>query len=67
MITFKMIIDLKKQQALDLDPKVIQQLNFTRNQDRGDNTTIFLIIKETKDTILNFSRETVRACKFFLL
>ena len=41
MITFKMIIDLKKQQALDLDPKVIQQLNFTRNQDRGDNTAIF--------------------------
>ena len=54
----------EKQQALDLDPEVIHQLHFTRNQDRGDNAAIFLIIKETKDTILNFSRETVRVCKF---
>ena len=33
----KMIaIDLSKQQALDADPKEIQQVNFTRNLDREE-------------------------------
>ena len=27
------VIDLSKQQALDVDPKAIQQINFTRNLD----------------------------------
>ena len=27
-------IDLSEQQALDADPKAIQQINFTRNLDR---------------------------------
>ena len=31
-------IDLSKQQALDADPKAIQQINFTRNLDRDGNT-----------------------------
>ena len=35
---YKMIaIDLSKQQALDADPKGIQQINFTANLDRADN------------------------------
>ena len=43
---YKMIaIDLSKQQALDVDPKAIQQINFTRNIDRVEGTTIFFIIK----------------------
>ena len=35
---YKMIaIDLSKQQALNADPKTIQQINFTGNLDRGGN------------------------------
>ena len=39
------MIDLSKQQALDADPKAIQQINFTTNIDRAEGTTIFFIIK----------------------
>ena len=47
----KMIItDLSKQQALDADPKAIQQIDFTGNLD-GANNRIFFIIDETKETI----------------
>ena len=36
---YKMIaIDLRKQQALDADPKAIQQINFAANLDRAGNT-----------------------------
>ena len=38
-------IDLSKQQALDANPGVIQQVNFTANLDRAGNTTIFFIIE----------------------
>ena len=34
-------IDLSKQQALDADPKAIQQINFTANLNRAGNTRIF--------------------------
>ena len=34
-------IDLSKQQALDVDPKTIQQINFTANLDRAGNTKIY--------------------------
>ena len=38
---YKMVaIDLSKQQALDVDPKAIQQINFTANIERAGNTTI---------------------------
>ena len=38
-IKYKMTaIDLSKQQALDADPKAIQQINFTANLDRAENT-----------------------------
>ena len=41
---YKMIaIDLSKQQALDADPRAIQQINFTANLDRAGNTTMFFI------------------------
>ena len=54
---YKMIaIDLSKQQALDVDPWKIQQINFTANLDR-ENTTIFFIIEQEKETILNFPKE----------
>ena len=58
---YKMIVvDLNKQQALDADPKAIQQINFTANLDRAGNTTMFFIIEEAKETVLDFSQETVK-------
>ena len=53
-------IDLSKQQALNADLRAIQQINFTENLDNDGNTTIFFIIEEAKDTILNFSQGTVK-------
>ena len=46
--------DLSKQQALDADPRVIQQINFTENLDRAGNTRIYFILEEAKENILNF-------------
>ena len=58
---YKMIaIDLSKQQALDADPRAIQQINFIRNLDRDGNTTMFFIIEEAKETVLDFSQGTVK-------
>ena len=58
---YKMIaVDLSKQQALDADPKAIQQINFTANLDRAGNTTMFFIIEEAKETVLEFSQGTVK-------
>ena len=47
------IIDLSKQQALDADPKAIQEINFTGNLARNliANTTIFFLIEEAKEII----------------
>ena len=39
------LLDLSKQQALDADPRAIQQINFTENLDRAKNTTIFSLLK----------------------
>ena len=58
---YKMIVvDLSKQQALDADPKAIQQINFTANLDRAGNTTVFFIIEEVEETVLDFSQGTVK-------
>ena len=53
-------VDLSKQQPLNADPKAIQQINFTANLDRAGNTRIYFILEEAKETVLNFSQETVR-------
>ena len=42
-------VDLRKQQALDADPRAIQQINFTGNLDR-----------DGKETIIDFSQGTVK-------
>ena len=47
-------INLSKQQALDSDPRAIQQINFTTN------TKMFFIIEEAKETVLDFSEGTVK-------
>ena len=48
-------VDLSKQQALDADPREIQQINFLANLDRAGNTRVYLILEEAKETILDFS------------
>ena len=53
-------VNLSKQQALDADARAIQQANFTANLDRADNTRIFVILEEAKETILYFSQGTVK-------
>ena len=58
---YKMIvIDLNKQQALDADPRVIQQINFTAHLDKAGNTRVYFILEETKETILDVSQGTVK-------
>ena len=58
---YKMIaIDLSKQQALDADPKAIQQINFTANLNRAGNTRFYFILEKAKETVLEFSQETVK-------
>ena len=53
-------IDLSKQQALDADPRVIQQINFTANLDRAGDTRIYFILEVSKETKLNFAQGTVK-------
>ena len=58
---YKMIaVDLSKQQALDADPRAIQQINFTADLDRAGNTRVYLILEEAKENILDFSQGTVQ-------
>ena len=58
---YKMIaIDLSKQQFLDADVRAIQQINFTANLDRAGNTTMFFIIEEAKETVLDFLQGTIK-------
>ena len=48
-------VDLSKQQVPDVDPRAIHQIEFTGNLQRAGNTTMFFILKEAKETILDFS------------
>ena len=58
---YKMIaIDLSRQNELDAEPRVIQQINFTANLNRAGNTTIFFIIEEAKETLFEFSQGAVK-------
>ena len=52
-------LGISKQQALDTDPKVIRQVNFTGNLAQDGDTTLFFIIKEAKKAILSFPQGTV--------
>ena len=58
---YKMIaVDLSKEQALDADAKAIQQINFTANLDRADNTSFYFILEEAKETFFEFSQGIVK-------
>ena len=52
--------DLSKQQKLDADPKAIQRINFTGNLDRGERWIFFFIIKEAKESVLDFQKEQLK-------
>ena len=53
-------IDLSKQQALNADPKAIQQISFTANLDRAGNTRLYFVLEEAKKTVFEFSQGTVK-------
>ena len=57
-------INLSKKKALDADLRAIQQTNLTANLDRAGNTAMFFIIEEAKETVLDFSQETLKVCKY---
>ena len=49
---------LSKQQPLEPGPKVIQKIDFTATLDQAESAAMFSIIKEPKETILDFSEGT---------
>ena len=51
---------LSKQQAINADPKAIQQIHLTGNLDNANNIIMFFIIKEMKETILDFLQGNVK-------
>ena len=53
-------VDLSKQQALDVDPRANQQINFTANLDRAGNTRIYCTLEEAEETKPDFSQGTVK-------
>ena len=58
---FEMIaVDLSRQQALDPDPRKIQQIDVTANLDRASRTRIYFTLEESKDTQLNFAQGTLK-------
>ena len=59
-------IDISKQEELDDDLQAIQQIDLTRNLDKPGNTTIFFIIEESQETILNFSQGIVKVFRISL-
>ena len=54
-------MNLSKQQALDADPKAIEKIDFRRNLERdgNKNATMFFVMEESKETVLDFSQETI--------
>ena len=49
---YKMIaVGSSKEQALDANPKAINQINFTANLDRAGNTRFYFILEEVKETV----------------
>ena len=51
-------VDLSKQKELDTDPRAIQQIEFKYML--GTNSTIYWVLKKSKETILEFYKGTVK-------
>ena len=56
-------IDLRKQQAFNADLKAKQQINLKGNQarDSNANTTMFYILEEVKETILDLYKYYIKS------
>ena len=51
-------VDLSKQKELDADPRAIQQIEFKYML--GTNSNIYWVLEKSKETILDFYKETVK-------
>ena len=49
------VVDLSKQQTLDVDPKATQEINFIATLDRAGNIRFYFILEEVKETVFEFS------------
>ena len=58
-------MDLSKKQALDADPKAMQQIDFTGNLE--EQSTMLFIIERVKETVLDFSKGTVKVLWFYFV
>ena len=54
-------IDLRKQQALDVYLKAIQQINFIGNLSQRGGAIMFFIIENAEETISDFPQGIVKA------
>ena len=54
--------DLSKQKVLNADSRAIQQIVFTRRASAG--VIIYYTFEQSKETILQFSIETKKCCKY---
>ena len=66
---FKLIAkDWSKQRKLDLDPKEIQQINFTGNLDKAKGSKMSFNNEEAKETVLwVFQKKRLKYCDFILI
>ena len=53
-------INCNRFKKLDPDPKAIQQISFTKNLKEAGCSRMFFIIEETKETVLDFSKGTIK-------
>ena len=60
-------MDLCKQQEFYADAKAIQQIIFTGNLTRFREARIYFIIDEVKETVLGFSKRTVKVLRFYFV
>ena len=51
-------VDLSKQKELDADPRATQQIKFKYMLEK--NSTIYWVLEKSKETILEFYKETVK-------
>ena len=49
-----MVADLNKQEALNGNPKAVQQIDFTRNLNQSGNAMSFFVIEDVKQITLDF-------------
>ena len=57
---FLLVKEMVIQQALDAEPKEIQQINLTGNLHRAGRTRFYFIFEEAKETAFEFSQGTVK-------